>query len=299
MTPTRHTSRPQISFEFFPPKTNTMRQQLWHALDHLADLEPRFVSITYGAGGSTRDYTHKAVIDIQDKYDLPVAAHLTCVAASKEQVNQIARHYWQSGVRHIVALRGDDFEGTNPQPDWGQDYHYASDMVTGLKGMSDFEISVAAYPETHPQAQSPEADIDNLKRKFDAGASRAITQYFFETDDYFRFLDKVRAAGIEGEIVPGILPVTNIETVQRFSKKCGIKIPAWLVTMFDGLDNDPETRQLVAASIAIEQCRRLQAQGVSQFHFYTLNRGQLTRAICHALGARANGLHELARTCHG
>lgn len=276
----------KVSFEFFPPRSEKMEQDLWTAVKRLEPLGPRFVSVTYGAGGSTRDRTHNTVAGIQRETSLNAAAHLTCVAAGREEVDDVAQRYWDAGIRHVVALRGDPPEGEtqySPHPDG---YAYATDLVAGLKRIADFEISVAAYPETHPQAASPEADLDNLKRKIDAGATRAITQYFFDVDLYLRFMDRVRAAGIELPVVPGILPVTNFAQVVKFSAACGTTVPGWMGKLFEGLDDDPDTRKLVAATAAAEQCRLLQANGVREFHFYTLNRADLTYAICHILGLR-------------
>ncbi len=275
----------QISFEFFPPKTEKAEESLWHTIERLAPLKPRFVSVTYGAGGTTRERTHSIVTRIRRETDLEPAAHLTCVAASRDEIDEIARNYWNSGIHHIVALRGDPPEGGNdyvPQPDG---YAYALDLVKGLKKVADFEISVAAYPETHPAAPSPEFDIDYLKRKIDAGATRAITQFFFDADMYLRFRDRLTAAGIDIPLVPGILPVTNFATVTRFAGGCGASIPDWMRELYEGLDDDPEQRQLVAATHAAELCRRLQAEGVDEFHFYTLNRAELTWAICRLLDA--------------
>ena len=275
-----------ISFEFFPPRTDKMERDLWAAIERLEPLSPAFVSVTYGAGGSTRDRTHNTVSRIINETSLAAAAHLTCVAATCEEVDDVAHRYWDAGIRHIVALRGDppdDEPRYRPHPGG---YEYAADLVAGLKRVADFEISVAAYPETHPDAASPEADLDNLKRKIDAGASRAITQYFFDVDLFFRFVERARAAGIEVPIVPGILPVTNFAQVVRFSAACGTSVPRWMGDLFETLDDDPETRKLVAATVAAEQCRRLQAGGAEQFHFYTLNRADLTYAISHILGLR-------------
>ncbi len=275
-----------VSFEFFPPKTEKMEAALWESIGRLAPLGPRFVSVTYGAGGSTRERTHATVVRILKETGLTPAAHLTCVGASRAEVLDVADHYWQAGVRHIVALRGDPPEGQGgyaPHPDG---FPYAVDLVAGLRAQHDFEISVAAYPETHPQAKSAADDLDNLKRKIDAGASRAITQFFFDPAVYFRFLDRVRAAGITVPVVPGILPVTNFAQVQKFAAMCGASVPGWLARLFEGLDEDPETRRLVAATAAAEQCRALQAGGVREFHFYTLNRADLAYAICHILGLR-------------
>jgi len=286
---------PRVSFEFFPPKTAEMDERLWAAIKRLEPLRPRFVSVTYGAGGSTRERTHATVHRIRQETPLEPAAHLTCVAASREEIDAVARDYWAAGIRHIVALRGDPpagligggpgaTSGYTPQPGG---YAYAADLVAGLKKVADFEISVAAYPETHPAARSPGHDLDNLKAKLDAGANRAITQFFFDVDVFLRFRDRVAAAGIDVPLVPGILPVTNFAQLKRMSAACGASIPAWMGGHFDGLDDDPDTRRLVAASLAAEQCRRLHASGVHEFHFYTLNRADLIVAICHLLGVRA------------
>jgi methylenetetrahydrofolate reductase (NADPH) len=278
----------RVSFEFFPPKTAQMEEKLWESLLLLAPLQPAFVSVTYGAGGSTRDRTHATVKRILGETSLTPAAHLTCVGATREEIDAVAQLYWEAGVRHIVALRGDlpETAGGHYTPYPGG-YAYASDLVAGLTRIADFEISVAAYPETHPEAKNPAADLDNLKRKIDAGASRAITQFFFEVDTYLRFVERARAAGITVPIVPGILPVTNYAQMKRFAGMCGAKVPDWLASLFEGSDENPELRGLIAASIAAEQCRLLRAAGVEEFHFYTLNRAKLTIAICHILGLRA------------
>ena len=263
-----------------------MEAALWSTIERLAPLGPRFVSVTYGAGGATRDRTHATVTRIERDTGLRAAAHLTCVGASRAEVDAVARRYWDAGIRHVVALRGDPPKDTGryrPHPDG---YAFAADLVDGLKRVADFEISVAAYPEVHPEARNAAADMDNLKRKLDAGATRAITQYFFEVETYLRYLDRVRAAGIDVPVVPGILPVTNFAQVKRFSAMCGAMVPVWMADLFEGLDEDPETRKLVAASIAAEQCRALQAAGVNEFHFYTLNRANLTYAIARILGLR-------------
>ncbi len=280
-------SQLKLSFEFFPPKTDEMEKQLWQSVKRLEPLGPRFVSVTYGAGGSTRERTHATVRRIRNETSLEPAAHLTCVAADCGEVDEVARQYWDAGIRHIVALRGDapsNGGGYTPHPGG---YARAADLVAGLKRIAPFEISVAAYPETHPSARSPGHDLDNLKAKLDAGASRAITQFFFDVDMFLRFRDRAHAAGVDVPIVPGILPVTNFAQLKRMSAACGASIPAWMGAHFDGLDDDPETRRLVAASIAAEQCRRLHANGVHEFHFYTLNRADLIVAICHLLGVRA------------
>ncbi|MEY3712764.1 MAG: hypothetical protein RL321_384 [Pseudomonadota bacterium] len=275
-----------VSFEFFPPADAAMETTLWQSVQRLAPLAPRFVSVTYGADGSTRDRTHQLVSRIQHETRLTGAPHLTCVGATREEVLAVARQYWSEGIRHIVALRGDAPQGAaqyEPHPDG---YAYASDLVAGLRSVADFDISVAAYPETHPEAPSAEADLENLRKKIDAGATRAITQFFFDTDDYLRFRDRCVAAGINVSIVPGILPITRFPQVTRFAARCGAKIPNWLAERFAGLDDDPETRRLIAANVAIEQVSRLRHHGVDEFHFYTLNRAELTYAICHALGLR-------------
>ncbi|EKM99302.1 methylenetetrahydrofolate reductase [NAD(P)H] [Acidocella sp. MX-AZ02] len=276
---------PAISFEFFPPKTEALEAQLWSCIERLARLRPDFVSVTYGAGGSTQERTHATVLRLVKETDLTPAAHLTCVGATKEAVNEVAQRYWEAGVKHIVALRGDMPGGAAYAPHPGG-YAFAADLVEGLKKVADFEISVAAYPETHPQAASPEADLDNLKRKLDAGATRAITQVFFDNSIFLRFLDKALAAGIKAPIVPGILPVTNFKQAKSFAEACGTSVPAWMADMFDGLDDDIETRRMVSAAMAAEQVRLLQANGIDEFHFYTLNRPDLTYAIARILGVK-------------
>jgi methylenetetrahydrofolate reductase (NADPH) len=282
---------PRVSFEFFPPKTPEMEERLWAVIKRLEPLMPRFVSVTYGAGGSTRERTHATVRRIRQETVLEPAAHLTCVAATRDEIDSVARDYWEAGIRHIVALRGDPPGGLAPGADGYEPhpggYAYAADLVAGLKRVADFEISVAAYPETHPSAHSPGHDLDNLKAKLDAGASRAITQFFFDVDLYLRFRDRAHAAGVRVPIVPGILPVTNFAQLKRMAGGCGASIPDWMASHFDALDDDPDTRRLVAASLAAEQCRRLHANGVHEFHFYTLNRADLIVAICHLLGVRA------------
>jgi len=275
-----------VSFEFFPPNTEKMEAQLWATVERLAPLAPRFVSVTYGAGGTTRERTHAIVRRIQRDSGLVSAAHLTCVNASQAEVDAVARGYWADGIRHIVALRGDPPQGAGRYQPHPEGYAFAADLVAGLTRIAPFEISVAAYPETHPEAPSAEADLANLKRKIDAGATRAITQYFFDVGVFLRFRDRVRTAGITVPLVPGILPVTNFAKVRKFSALCGASVPDWLGRLFDGLDDDPGTRQLVAAALAAEQCRLLQAEGVGDFHFYTLNRADLAFAICHILGVR-------------
>jgi methylenetetrahydrofolate reductase (NADPH) len=276
----------RVSFEFFPPKTEKMEQTLWRSVERLRSLRPDFVSVTYGADGSTRDRTHSIVRRLQRENSLVTAPHLTCVGATRAEIRAIAQGYWDEGVRHIVALRGDPPQGSDgytPHPDG---YAYALDLVGGLKETADFDISVAAYPEVHPAAPSAEFDLDYLKAKIDAGASRAITQFFFETDVYLRFRERAVARGITVPIVPGILPITNFQQLTRFASTCGAAVPDWLAARFEGLEDDAETRQMIAASTAIEQVEALRREGVSEFHFYTLNRAELTYAICHALGLR-------------
>jgi methylenetetrahydrofolate reductase (NADPH) len=276
---------PLLSFEFFPPKTEALATQAWAAIRRLEPLRPRFVSVTYGAGGSTQARTHEMVARLVKETVLVPAAHLTCVGASRAEVDAVARAYWHAGVRHIVAIRG-DVPGGGAYAPHPEGYAYAVDLVAGLRRIADFEITVGAYPETHPTAASADADLDNLKRKIDAGAARAITQYFFETDVFLRFLDRCHAAGINVPIVPGILPVTNFAQAVKFSALSGATVPKWLAAMFEGLDDDPETRRMVACAVAAEQVRLLQANGVDEFHVYTLNRPDLAYAIAHILGAR-------------
>ena len=275
-----------VSFEFFPPKNATMNETLWQSVETLAPLGPRFASVTYGAGGSTRERTHQQVVRIQNEARIPAAAHLTCVEATREEVDEVARHYWDEGIRHIVALRGDAPDGQSQYAPHPGGYANAVELIAGLKKVADFEISVAAYPEVHPDSPDRQADLDNLKAKFDAGATRAITQFFFDPQCFFDFRDRAAAAGIDGEIVPGIMPVLSFAAVRRMSGLCGTAIPPWMEGLFDGLDDRPAARQLVSATIAAELCRRLYAGGVRQFHFYTLNRAELSYAICHMLGLR-------------
>jgi methylenetetrahydrofolate reductase (NADPH) len=276
-----------VSFEFFPPKTAEMEEQLWRSVVRLAPLAPSFVSVTYGAGGSTRERTHATVKRIIDETALKPAAHLTCVAATQDEIMEVAQSYWDAGVRHLVALRGDPPAGVGtaytPHPGG---FAYAADLVAGLKRHYDFELSVAAYPEMHPQATSASADLDHLKRKIDAGATRAITQFFFENGTFLRFVERARAAGITIPIGPGIMPVTNFAQACRFAGMCGATVPTSMARHFDGLDDDPDTRKLVAATLAAEQCAKLVDHGITDFHFYTLNRADLSYAICHLLGLR-------------
>ena len=276
-----------VSFEFFPPKTEAAEAQLWDAIRTLEPLGPRFVSVTYGAGGSTRERTHATVARVQRETGMAAAAHLTCVEATQAEIDQVAEEYWAAGVRHIVALRGDPPQKGAKYATHPGGYENAADLVEGLKRLHPFEISVAAYPECHPDSEHATADLDNLKRKLDAGANRAITQFFHEPETFFRYRDQVAAAGIGAEIVPGIMPVTNFAAVQRMSAMCGTAVPAWMARLFEGLEDVPAARQLVAATLAAELCRKLHAGGVRNFHFYTLNRAELAFAICHILGVRA------------
>lgn len=278
---------PSVSFEFFPPHTAEMEVTLWQSIERLAALAPRFVSVTYGADGSTRERTHAAVARIIAETQLTPAPHLTCIDASRGEIDDIAREYWDMGVRHLVALRGDAPQGAGDYVPHADGYAYAADLVEGLRNVADFDISVAAYPEGHPEAPDAAYDLDNLKRKLDAGATRAITQFFFDADIFLHFRDRCGQAGIESAIVPGILPITRFTQLQRFAAMCGASIPDWLRDRFSGLDDDAETRQMIAASVAIEQVRHLEAEGIDEFHFYTLNRSELTYAICHALGVRS------------
>ncbi|MFS0770696.1 methylenetetrahydrofolate reductase [NAD(P)H] [Sphingomonas sp. 1P08PE] len=279
-----------VSFEFFPPKSEKMEEQLWDAVRTLEPLGPRFVSVTYGAGGTTRERTHATVARIQRETSLAAAAHLTCVEATKAEIDQVAEEYWAAGVRHIVALRGDPPQAGARFASHPGGYENAAALVAGLKRLHPFEISVAAYPECHPDSADARADLDNLKRKLDAGASRAITQFFHEPETFFRYRDAVAAAGIAAEIVPGIMPVANFASVKRMSAMCGTDVPAWMARLFEGLDDHPAARQLVAATVAAELSRRLYAGGVKQLHFYTLNRAELAFAICHLLGVRATAV---------
>ena len=278
---------PLISFEFFPPKSEKMEDVLWASIRRLEPLGPRFVSVTYGAGGSTRERTHAIVTKVNRETSLTAAAHLTCVAAARAEVDAVAKHYWESGIRHLVALRGDPPQGDGRFTPHPEGYNNAAELIEGLLRVAPFEISAAAYPEGHPEASSPQAELDYLKRKVDAGATRLITQLFYDIDNYLRWVDRVRAAGITVPIVPGIMPVLNFQQVKRFCGMTGAHVPDWLGRLFQGLDDDEDTRKLVGATVAAEQCRRLQAAGINEFHFYTLNRADLVYAICHILGLRA------------
>lgn len=281
----------QVSFEFFPPKTPEMETVLWEAIGKLAPLKPRFVSVTYGADGSTRDRTHRIVSRIVGETGLVSAPHLTCVGASRAEIQDIARLYRDEGIRHIVALRGDPPQGATRYDPHPGGYPYAADLVHGLREVADFDISVAAYPEGHPEAPDADFDLENLRRKLDAGASRAITQFFYDTENFLRFRDRCAARGISAPIVPGILPITRFKQVLNFANRAGALVPRWLHERFDGLDDDPETQRMLGVSIAIDQVATLRRHGISEFHFYTLNRAELTYAICRALGVRpaANG----------
>jgi methylenetetrahydrofolate reductase (NADPH) len=287
--------RIRVSFEFFPPKTEEMERTLWDSVSRLAPLMPYFVSVTYGAGGTTRERTHATVKRILAETALVPAAHLTCVAATRQEIDEVIRAYCDAGVRHIVALRGDPTSGVGeryaPHPGG---YCNAADLVAGIKRIADVEVSVSAYPEKHPDSPSVAADIDMLAAKVDAGASRAITQFFFENDLYFRYLDQVRARGITIPIVPGILPVQNFKQAKNFASRCGTSVPEWLAERFDGLDDDPATRKLIAAAVAAEQVLDLVDRGVTDFHFYTMNRADLVFAICHLLGLRPDVKREAA-----
>lgn len=276
-----------VSFEFFPPKTAKMEETLWEAFALLSQLNPKFVSVTYGAGGSTRARTHEIVTKIFKRTGLQAAAHLTCIGHTKQEIAEIVQEYAREGIRHIVALRGDMPDQVGKYVPTPGGYEYANDLVTGLKKMGDFEISVAGYPEGHPEAINAQLDLLNLKKKVDAGADRVISQFFMNPEKFLQFRDRAAAAGINVPIVPGILPITNFSKMMEFSEKCGTRVPKWMVQLFEGLDDHPKTRELVAATVASEQCRVLHEHGVRDFHFYTLNRAELTLAICHMLGMRA------------
>jgi methylenetetrahydrofolate reductase (NADH) len=281
-----YTNKVEVSFEFFPPTSEALASKHWQALNRLAPLGPKFVSVTYGAGGTTRERTHDLVSKIRRETTLEPAAHLTCVGATKDEVKSVAEKYWDSGVKHIVALRGDPPEGHDAFKPHPNGFSGTVDLISELKNMHDFEITVGCYPEIHPDADSSLADIDYLKRKMDAGATRAITQFFFDPEVYLRFVDRAHAHGITIPIVPGILPVTSYSKIRQFSAQCGTQIPAWLTHLFETLDEDPSTRNLVAAMVASEQCLQLQQAGITDFHFYTLNRADLVYSVCHTLGLR-------------
>jgi methylenetetrahydrofolate reductase (NADPH) len=278
---------PRVSFEFFPPKTEALEAQLWDSIRKLAPLNPSFVSVTYGAGGSTRDRTHRTVARIVEETSLKPAAHLTCVGASRDEIDSVLRDYWSAGVRHIVALRGDPPGGVGtayaPHP---EGYASAIDLVEGAKRIGGFEISVAVHPEKHPASLTWAHDVENFKRKLDAGATRGISQFFFDADVFLRFRDRLAGAGVTAPILPGIMPVTNVKGLRKMAEGCGATLPAWLIRLFDGLDDDPDTRRLVTAATTAQLCAQLAAEGVEDFHFYTLNRADLTLAICRILGVR-------------
>jgi methylenetetrahydrofolate reductase (NADH) len=286
MTTTTCAGPIHVSFEFFPPADAAMEATLWSSLERLAPLAPCFVSVTYGADGSTRERTHGLVTRIQRQTQLTGAPHLTCIGASRGEVLDIARGYWDEGIRHLVALRGDPPQGQRTYRPRADGFAFAADLVAGLRSVAPFDISVAAYPEVHPEAASAATDLESLKRKIDAGATRAITQFFYDIGVFLRFRDRCAAAGIDAPLVPGILPITRFPQVLRFAQRCGASIPGWLRERFEGLEDDAETRRLIAAAVAIEQVHELRRHGVSEFHFYTLNRAELTFAICHALGLR-------------
>ncbi|GAB6841306.1 methylenetetrahydrofolate reductase (NADPH) [Methylorubrum rhodinum] len=285
----------RVSIEFFPPKTEEMEKILWSSIERLAPLQPKFVSVTYGAGGSTRERTHNTVARMVKETSLKPAAHLTCVNATREEIDSVVQSYWDAGVRHIVALRGDPAEGVGytyrPHPGG---YAQTCDLVAGIKRIGDFKVAVSAYPEKHPEAASLDADIDALKAKVDAGADQAITQFFFDNEIYLRYRDKVRAAGIDIPIIPGILPVQNFKQAANFARRTGASVPYWLAARFEGLESDVETRRLVAAAVAAEQVLDLVDQGVEDFHFYSMNRSDLVYAICHLLGLRSQVPAKLA-----
>mgnify|MGYP000604473428 CR=1 FL=1 len=275
-----------VSFEFFPPADDKGEARLWDTVEKLSPLRPEWYSVTYGAGGSTQERTDRIVRRILKETDTPPAAHLTCVGQTRDEVDERTRGWWEAGVRHIVALRGDPPKGETQFTPHPEGYQSGADLVAGLRRIADFDISVGGYPEVHPDSPNMKADMENLKAKVDNGANRIITQYCFETDDFLRFRDRCAEWGIEVPIVPGIMPVFNFEKVKRFSQGCGAGIPQWLEDTFAGLDDDPETRALVAASVAADQCARMQAEGVRQYHFYTLNKPELTYAVCRRLGIK-------------
>ncbi len=282
-----------VSFEFFPPKTEAMEAKLWETVEKLIPLRPEFVSVTYGAGGSTRERTHRTVSRLVRETDIPVAAHLTTVAATRDEIDEVLDEYWAAGVRHIVALRGDPPGGVGEayEPTPGG-YHGAAELTAGARARHPFEVTIGAYPERHPDSPSVEADIDFLKRKVDAGATRAITQFFYDNDVYERYLERVRAAGIDIPILPGIMPVTSYKGLAKMAQACGASIPRRLARLFENLDDEPETRQLVAATVAAQQCLDLAERGVRHFHFYTLNRAEMAQALCHMLGVRPTLAHD-------
>jgi methylenetetrahydrofolate reductase (NADPH) len=279
--------QPRVSFEFFPPKSEALEVQLWEAIRKLEPLSPSFVSVTYGAGGGTRDRTHRTLARIVAETTLKPAAHLTCVSASRDDVDEVLRNYWSAGVRHIVALRGDPAGGAGASFEpHGAGYASAAELVAGARRIADFEVSVAVHPEKHPDSPTWEIELANFKRKLDAGATRGISQFFFDADVFLRFRDRLASAGINAPVVPGIMPVTNFGGIAKMAKASGAIVPGWLARLFEGIDDDPETRRLVAAATTAELCARLSSEGVEDFHFYTLNRADLTLAICRIIGVR-------------
>ena len=293
-----NTHQPEVSFEFFPPKTVDMENNLWDSICALSPLAPSFLSVTYGAGGSTRERTHNTVARIISEAQLPVAAHLTCIDASRHEIDNIARRYWDIGVRHIVALRGDLPNTTANHVPSTEGYSYAADLVTGLRSVADFDISVAAYPEVHPEALNAASDLENLKRKIDSGASQAITQFFFENDTFLRFRDRVVAAGIDVPLIPGIMPVSNFKSMLRFAKLCGTRVPISMHNTFSKLDDSPYMQRQVAIDLATQQCDELLAEGTNTFHFYTLNRSALIRAVCENIGVKPNIIKLSSKEIH-
>jgi methylenetetrahydrofolate reductase (NADPH) len=277
---------PAVSFEFFPPREEAGWNQLWETIAKLAPMNPRFVSVTYGAGGTTRERTDRIVRRLRTETALEPAAHITCVGAARSEVDSLLQGWWDAGIRHLVALRGDPPAGQGRYTARPDGYANGAHLVAGARAVADFDIAVAAYPEGHPESPSLAADLENLRRKLGAGASTAITQFFFDADLFLRFRDRAHRAGIDAPLVPGILPITNFARAVEFAQRCGASIPGWMAELFDGLDQDPEQRQLIAVTIAAELCQRLAAEGVDRFHFYTLNRPQLTGAICRRLGLR-------------
>ena len=289
----RERSKLNISFEFSPPKTPEAEESLWKAIRRLAPLNPDFISVTYGAGGSTRDRTHRTVVRVLSETGLTPAAHLTCVNASRAEVDEVIRGYWAAGIRHIVALRGDppgQIGGVYEPPADG--YANATELTAGILAIAPFEVSVGAYPQIHPEAASLTRDLDVLRAKLDAGATRAITQFFFDLDDFLRFRDAVDHAGIAIPLVPGIMPVRNFAGLERMATSSGIPVPAWMANLFEGLDDDPATRRLVAASVAAEMCAKLEEEGFSHFHFFTSNHAELTVAVCRVLGVKTEAVHD-------
>ncbi len=286
MTHNPDLARPRVSFEFFPPRNAEMEEALWRSIKRLEPLNPDFVSVTYGAGGSTRDRTHATVKRIVDETSLTPAAHLTCVGASRGEVDDVIRQYWDAGVRHIVGLRGDMPDPATPYRPEPDGYQSTAELVAAIRRIGDFEVTVSAYPEKHPDSASFATDLDILRRKIDAGATRAITQFAFDTDCHVRFVEAVRRAGLDIPVIPGIMPTTNFRGIARMAARCGASMPSWLADYYEGLEDEPETRKLIAASVAAEQVRCLREQGFDRFHFYTLNQADLTFAICQLLGIK-------------